>query len=83
MTAIQFRQEAVQMAFRDALQFVRDKVAIDLGVFFKDLSPHLIQLQTAILRKHHGIKIWLRVQVNYMHTINANRQEGNVTSRSQ
>ena len=35
------------------------------------------------LQDHHGIKIWLSVQMNYMHTINGNRPDVKFPTRSQ
>jgi hypothetical protein len=54
----------------------------DLNHFLESLTPLLHELLAGLLREHHGIKVWLSVQLTYRKILEEGRAEAHLTTKS-
>ena len=82
---VSFQEAAPQRAFRRALivqKFIPQGFTDDLNFFLESLRPVLQSLIKDLLDEHHGLKLWISVEVTYKHTVHGTLAKAHFTTKA-
>ena len=84
--AVSFTRGSARRAFRGALlveRYVADQHVDDINVFLDSFRQSIRENLEALLAEHHGLKLWLGLDLQYYHLVDERYVEDHIISTSQ